>query len=632
MSNGSILAALVVVWIGVCSLGAQEMERGTSANWIGREKIRAGWIYHGDGIEQIARFRKHGLNTLVTSAHNLDVFAEWARESRRAGMRLFGVINFSFDAKKAGMRQAVFGNGYESVVACPTDEAFWQEQMIDKAVALAKDGMSPEKETAGILIDFELYANQDKGGEIYYTNACYCNHCFGAFLKSAGVEAAPDSVAFAERVKWLKDSNLFENYHPFLQKKVRALAAKMREAVEAVRKDFFLGFYPKPHNWMLVGTAQGLGSPTRPMILWSTDTYGGGGPDKVPDNWREELRKQDIHSYYCAGMLLRMYSAANLAANMYLASMKGNGYWLFTVHTLCIPEEAQSGDYYLAAGAPQDYLREIRRANDELDKFAADRNHKTALGFVEEPVRYRNVGYDIARFKTPDLADRSEAAPGTPVPLEPLPLMGAQYLLMVLREGQDVDVRFDVARNKSGDVWGVAYAVKPLVPGTSDALLHGKMPPGEVHALRFTARKAGLHTVVLSPGYYGRCTVTESNVPFALSTQRTLEMARPGGKVYFFVPAGLEDFELSAHCKWGLGAARLTVSKPDGTEAISQETDPYLHNAKLRVPTAGKAGHVWSLSVGTVPKSSFTSVLVTFDKRLPQCASLSPRYVFRHDK
>jgi hypothetical protein len=326
-------------------------------------------------------------------------------------------------------------------------------------------------------------------------------------------------------------------------------------------------------------------------------------------------------------MLLRFYSAANLAANMVGCSMKGAGYWLFTVHTLCLREEEQSGDYYLSAGTPQEYLREIRRANGELDKWSADqKNYKTGLALVEEPVRYRQVGYDVGRFKVPAVVDKSEAA-HSPVALPPLPLVGSQYLVMCLKEGAEAAVRFDlrVARSKSGDVWGVSYAV--LDPD-KQIVSTGKMPPGEDFTVRFKAVKSGVHTIVLSPGYYGRCTAADASVPFALSTQGGLEVASPGGKVYFLVPEGVADFVLSAQCKNGSGTAKLTVYDPDGAVAIEQETDPYLHSASLTAPTAGKAGRLWSLAVSRVPKKSFGSLFVSFDKRLPPVVTLSPTYVF----
>lgn len=608
----------------VLALGGYAMAQAPT-NWIERQKIRAGWIYYSDGIQQIERFKMLGMNALITSAADPKVFDQWARESRRVGIHLFGVLGFSFDTQKAGLRRAVFGNGYESVVACPTDEVFWQRHMTDRAVALAKEGKRPDKDISGILIDFELYANAEKGGQLYYTDACYCDHCFGSFLKHRNLEDVTKQTPLAQRVKWLKDNGLFEAYHPFLQGLVRECARKMRKSVEAVRKDFFLGYYPRPHNWMLVGVAQGLGTPEHPMILWATDTYGGGGPSKIPDNWKEEMKKQDIHCYYCAGMLLRMYSAANLAANMYLVSLKGAGYWLFTVHTLCIREEEQSGDYYLAAGTPEEYCREIRRANDELDKYCADHNYKTSLTFVEEPVRYRHVGYDVARFKLPSLTDNSSVERDKELLIDPYPLIGTQYLMMLLQPQDEPVLRFNVDKTKAGEVWGVSYAV--LDPHKI-VIASGKMPPGEEFTLKFRSNKAGLHTVVLTAGYYGRCMVTSTTVPFALSTQGALEVSQPGGKVYFYVPQGMERFELSAQCNWGTNAVKLTIYTPDGFVALEQETDPYVRSAKPVVQTHGKTG-LWALNVAAVPKQSFRSVLIKFDKALPPCVTLSPKFIFR---
>jgi len=48
-------------------------------------------------------------------------------------------------------------------------------------------------------------------------------------------------------------------------------------------------------------------------------------------------------------------------------------------------EDQQSGDYYLALGTPDDYKREIRRANGEINKLCADPSYLTKLAFVEEP-------------------------------------------------------------------------------------------------------------------------------------------------------------------------------------------------------------------------------------------------------
>lgn len=627
------VAAVAVV------LGAPAFSQDTKADWIAREKIRAGWIYYGDGVDKIQVFKDLGMNALITSAANAERFDEWARESRRVGMHLFGVLGFSFDAEKAGMRRAVFGNGYESVVACPTDERFWQERMIQPAVELARQGMTAEKEISGILIDFELYANSDKGGQIYYTDACYCDHCFGGFLKEKGLEDVTTTVAFADRKKWLADKgvDIEKEYHAFLQKQVRALAGKMREEVEKIRKDFFLGFYPIAHNWMLVGTAQGLGTPEHPMILWATSTYGGGGAANVADNWREEMKAKEINGYYCAGMLLRCYPSPNLAKHLFDVSKKSNGYWLFTVHTLCIAEDQQSGDYYLALGAPDDYKREIRRANAEIDKLCADPNYATPLVLVEEPAQYRHTGNDINLFKPPVLVDKSQVERGKEMKLDPVPLIESQYLMMLLSEGEEAKLRFDTHKGKAPNVWGVSYSV---IDAEKNVLAEGKLAPGEETTAAFKAPKAGLYTMVLTPGHYGRCTVVSSTVPFALwpgssaslKSRGRFEIGPPGGTIYFVVPEGLSEFGLAAWCKHGSGDAKVSVMDPDGAVVKEQETDPLVHDLTVTVPTQGKSGRTWSVKIEGARKHSFPGLFVRLDPRLPQAVTAAKDFVFMNAK
>lgn len=154
------------------------------------------------------------------------------------------------------------------------------------------------------------------------------------------------------------------------------------------------------------------------------------------------------------------------------------------------------------------------------------------------------------------------------------------------------------------------------------------MPPGEETVVRFKAPRAGLFTIVVSAGHFGRCTVLSSTVPFALWTGSNLEIAQPGGTVYFFVPEGTQEFTLSAQCLWGTSAVKLTVTDPDGTVVKEQETDPFVRSAHITVPTNGKTGRLWSLTVAGTTGKSYRSVTIRFDGRLSQMASLSPRFVF----
>ena len=89
-----------------------------SWDWIAREKIRAGWIYYKDGADKVHKFKKLGMNALIThtayEGMTSETFGEWARQSRQAGMKLFGVVRYSGLADDFGARRVVFGNGYES--------------------------------------------------------------------------------------------------------------------------------------------------------------------------------------------------------------------------------------------------------------------------------------------------------------------------------------------------------------------------------------------------------------------------------------------------------------------------------------------------------------------------------------
>jgi hypothetical protein len=254
-------------------------------NWIEREKIRAAWSYPQDGADKVARLKAIGINTIIMNKDNPELDL-WEMECAKHGLHLFVQVNFSFDARKAVMQRVVFDNGFQGPVPCPADEEFWEKVLTAEVVQLAKEGLRAGRDLSGITGDFELYLNNPLGGQNYYTDACFCDRCFAAFAKHKGLEVTPDTVPFDERLGWLKGRGVFADYHPFLQGKVRARAAKLRETVHAVNPGFVLGFYPTPFDWMLQGVAQGFSTPEKPMIVWGTDAYEQGGAGLIPDRWK----------------------------------------------------------------------------------------------------------------------------------------------------------------------------------------------------------------------------------------------------------------------------------------------------------------------------------------------------------
>ena len=195
--------------------------------------------------------------------------------------------------------------------------------------------------------------------------------------------------------------------------------------------------------------------------------------------------------------------------------------------------------------------------------------------------------------------------------------------MMNLAKGAQPEIRFKTDRTKSKYVWGVSYAV---VDVSKNTIAKGELPPGEETVVRFNAANAGLYTVVVTAGYYGRCTVLSTTVPYALWTGGKFEISRPGGTVYFYVPEGVKEFDIAAQCHWATNGASLTVSDPDGSVIREQETDPFIRNLKMSVPTDGKWGRLWSLKVEKAPGKSYRSVFIKFDRKLPQAVSLTPGF------
>jgi hypothetical protein len=170
----------------------------------------------------------------------------------------------------------------------------------------------------------------------------------------------------------------------------------------------------------------------------------------------------------------------------------------------------------------------------------------------------------------------------------------------------------------------VSYAVLDPAKAT---VVKGVMPPGESFGLKFKAAHAGLHTVVLTAGYYGRATLKSTTVPVGLGTAHNFEVHGPAATLYFFVPRELSQFTLNAEGRPGTGQVRMKVMNPRGQVAVDRPTDQYVRSAKLAVPTNGESG-LWSLDLERMPGQGFRALGLTFDRALPPVVSLVPGHIF----
>ncbi|MGC9318483.1 MAG: hypothetical protein ACP5KN_10695 [Armatimonadota bacterium] len=609
-----IVVLVNLVLLSGCWLHAQQDD---PLRWIDRDRIRAAYFYaRPPAEEKTQRLVDVGMNAMILKA-DIERAMPYLREaSKHRGMHAFLALNFNVNAEEEGLRQAVLADGTVERYACPLEQRFWREHLLPAMLERAELAADPELQVDGLWIDFELYSTRT--GQRYYTNACYCDHCFGEFCRARGIQM-PD-LDYAERRPWLEEQGYAQQYQPFLGARVEELAQQVRERVHAVDPDLLLGFYPTPHNWSLEAVARAFSTDRLPIILWATDTYGGGGPDRVPDDWREHHEQMGVNARYCAGMLLRRYSAKNLAAYIYHTSAKCDGYWLFTAYTLWTPAEERSGDYYLAAGTAGEYWQAIERGNEELDRLAADSEHETDLQIGIEPIIYHPLAKPEMRRRVERLLPPEVT--GEAVEYRTVWLRGPNLMLVACQAGRPVEIvlRFgQIGEGSDRITWEAT---------TRDGALTAseKGDAGEDVTVRFTPEADGLHYLLASAGT-SRYAPVRSNAPLGLYATR-LHIMSGAERLHFRVPEGLAEFTVLGEGSSGHETVRVEVYDPTGQMVATGQSDAEDTEAPVQVRAAGHDGETWSLALTRADVGILEDLYLTLPEPLPPVVSLSEEQVF----
>jgi hypothetical protein len=457
-------------------------------------------------------------------------------------------------------------------------------------------------------------------GQRYYTNACYCNHCFKDFCAGKGIEAP--ELASAARAPWIEEHGWREEYRVQLQNRIESLASELREKVHAVAPGFLLGFYPTPSNWSLVGVARGFSTEEVPILLWATDTYGGGGADRIPANWREQYAGQGINARYIAGVLLRRYSARNLAANLYFSSQVCDGYWLFTTFTLNRPQSEHKGDYYLASGTPQEYWDAIARGNREIvRRLEVGPSFQTDLVLGPEPVAYPalvrpELRRRLATLRPPDATPVSADLPD-------IHLRGPNVVVLAARGGvlQRTVLAFHPVRDgREAISWRV-------VDPEGNVIAEGAGEEAGDAVVELTPVRDGILFLVASA--QSSCwSVSASSVPFALYAGTGLHLMGGPNRLYFQVPAGVNAFDVAAKGGSLHETVRLTVSGPDGTVVATEQSTGKVQDVRATVTRSADDRGIWSVTLGKAAEGIFEDHYVTLPEPLPPVLSVIPEYAF----
>ena len=587
--------------------------------WIDQQKLRTAYFYaRPPAEEKVRQLVDVGMNAMILKA-TPEKALPYLREAKKYGeMHTFLALNFNVNAEEEGLRQAVLADGRVERYACPLEERFWQDYLLAGMLERARLADDPELQVDGLWIDFELYSTVT--GQRYYTNACYCDYCISEFAKHKGIELP--ELANNERRAWLVEQGYADEYTQYLQDRVEEYATAVREQVHAVNPNLLLGFYPTPSNWSLVGVARAFSTERLPIILWATDTYGGGGPDRVPDDWRQHYADLGINARYCAGMLLRVYSAKNLAAYIYHTSAECDGYWLFTTYTLWNPVEEHSGDYYLAAGTPDDYWDAIARGDAELDALAADPQHETDLQIGIEPIIYHPLAKPELRRRMEALAP--PAITGEIIEYPAVWLRGSNLLVAAGKAGRPVTIEVDMQQVGAG-----TDRLKWEVTDTSGERVADRQgEPGEGDTVEFTPEHDGIHYVLISASG-SKYAATSANAPTAIYAGAKAHVMGAAQRLYFAVPEGVDEFTVLGQGSSARERVKINVYAPDGSlcgTAQSGAESPF--EAPVTLEAGADAGATWSLEIAEPDEQILEDNFLTLPEPLPPVVSLAPEHVF----
>ncbi|NLO04833.1 MAG: hypothetical protein GX131_03270, partial [candidate division WS1 bacterium] len=98
--------------------------------WIERDRLRTAYFYaRPPAPEKTQQLVDVGINSMILKA-TPEAAMPYLREAKKhENMHVFLALNFSVDAEKEGLRQAVLADGRVERYACPLEERFWRDHL-----------------------------------------------------------------------------------------------------------------------------------------------------------------------------------------------------------------------------------------------------------------------------------------------------------------------------------------------------------------------------------------------------------------------------------------------------------------------------------------------------------------------
>ncbi len=525
------------------------------------------------------------------------------------------------EGPEADGKRVVWSNGAEQDIWSVNSEEFWQ-WTTDLILRYAQ--LSVElPDLIGVFLDYENYATGPSGGWMLY-GLMYDDIIMNSFAEVKELELP--ELALAERAPWLEDNGLSDSFREFQVASWRERCKDLREAVDALNPSFQIFMYPSVGSLFMQEAAYPeWGTEAAPVVIGTPHTYGRPGAylpqaDALEAN-REMVMREiavptdlGVNFLYTGGIdpVVRGADPEFSGKNALMMSEIGAGYWVF-----------YEGPIYTEPPHAE-YMRWFKWANEAMDEGRFEAWHEpreTAESWVAQLLG--SLGENRAELVLPEVT-------GEVVEFERIVLRFDNILIVAAKAGQPVEIvmyHHPLGAQPMPLRWEVRNS-------QLESIGVGEVALGSQGSITFTPEADGVFIIPLTAGGSAYRLVS-SNAPVGLSAAGGAHLIFANDEdrarkvpLHFYVPDGLDEFNVSIVGQGGAETVRADVRNPRGeTVATGQTTEAARET--IAVTTGDDAGEVWSVILRAADSGSFEDNSIRLDSRVGPILSLSREHVFR---
>lgn len=371
---------------------------------------------------------------------------------------------------------------------CPLQKVYWERIFLRRGREIARLSLD-NPWIVGYGLDPEMYQCW-LYGHYMLSGTCFCDHCLGGFLQRQGLgREALALTTGKERLQWLQERGLMNQYYRYLADEMTAIAAWCREQLHAINPHLLLNmFVIEIGNWFCEGIARGFGLPDLPVVNFCEHTYYSVGYDrKWLDQTHERYRQWQANVLQGSALWDLHFPPTRpsfLAAHAFNLAVNDEGWWFWP-----------GDDLYRDWGARYAYLDQPAYfeqywdacvwANREIEATMATPGYQSPLAAFEVvPWRGQIRGSEL---KTEPQVVRQQTEPSLP-----LRLAGPATLSFAVPERAE---SFEVIAQARGVNNGGVVTVRDPA-GALAASAQGELDAPQ--RLAVTAARPGVWTVEVS--------------------------------------------------------------------------------------------------------------------------------------